>query len=144
MAGPSHASWLIDNPSVASASAKTAAAAGDAAASALPMPTDCEPWPGKTKADEVIVAERSGRNGPHEWRRVRRCTETERSGYSRGHERATFIDPSGRAAAARPGHRQAVRGRPLGNRARGRDANLERAPDRGARRDGPRAVARAR
>ena len=53
------ASRLIDSPSAASAAAKTAAAAGEAAASAWPMPTDCEPWPGNTKADVVIAAQRS-------------------------------------------------------------------------------------
>ena len=45
----------MGSPSAASAAAKTAAAAGDAAASASPMPTDCEPWPGKTKAERVIA-----------------------------------------------------------------------------------------
>ena len=30
--------------------AKTAAAAGEASARALPIPTDCDPWPGKTNA----------------------------------------------------------------------------------------------
>ena len=47
-AGPSHASALIPSPSASSAAAKTAAAAGDVSARARPIPTDCDPWPGKT------------------------------------------------------------------------------------------------
>ena len=60
-AGPSHASALIASPSASSAAAKTAAAAGDVSARARPIPTDWDPWPGKTKANRVIG--RKGRAG---------------------------------------------------------------------------------
>src|SRR5690242_7219977 len=53
-AGPSNARRDNGSPRAESASAKTAAAAGEAAASALPIPTDCEPWPGNTRAEEDI------------------------------------------------------------------------------------------
>ncbi len=49
-AGPSQATLESGSPSASSACAKTAAAAGETVASARPMPTACEPWPGKTKA----------------------------------------------------------------------------------------------
>ena len=40
----------MGSPRASSASARTAAAAGEASARALPMPTDWDPWPGKTNA----------------------------------------------------------------------------------------------
>ncbi len=58
--GPSQQSWESGKPSAASASSKTARAAGDASAQALPMPTFCEPWPGKTRA---VRLERAGDAG---------------------------------------------------------------------------------
>ena len=48
--GPSHISFDRLSPSAASTSSNTALAAGKASASSLPMPTACEPWPGKMKA----------------------------------------------------------------------------------------------
>src|SRR6185436_20863731 len=59
-AGPSQARVLIDPPRAASAADHTAAAAGEDVARSRPMPTDCEPWPGKTKAREDIDPERTG------------------------------------------------------------------------------------
>ena len=50
-AGPSQASALSGSPRAASAAANTAAAAGEDAARSRPMPTACEPWPGKTNAN---------------------------------------------------------------------------------------------
>ncbi len=58
-AGPSQASALIGSPRAASAVANTAAAAAEDAASSRPMPTDCEPCPGKTKAILDIATQRS-------------------------------------------------------------------------------------
>ncbi|MBF8290708.1 MAG: hypothetical protein HW391_1676 [Chloroflexi bacterium] len=46
--GPLQASSLIGSPRAAFAAAKTAAAAGETWARAWPIPTDCDPWPGKT------------------------------------------------------------------------------------------------
>ena len=48
-------------PRAASAAPQAAAAAGDDAARSRPMPTDWEPWPGKTKAIEDIAARVRGR-----------------------------------------------------------------------------------
>ena len=48
--GPSKQSCESGKPSASSASSKTARLSGKASASAWPMPTFCEPWPGKTKA----------------------------------------------------------------------------------------------
>ena len=50
LSGPSKQSREIENPRAASASSKTARACGWAAASACPMPTFCEPCPGKRNA----------------------------------------------------------------------------------------------
>ena len=47
----------MGSPRAASAAAKTAAAAGEDAARSRPMPTDCEPWPGNTKAIDDIAGE---------------------------------------------------------------------------------------
>ena len=63
-AGPSQARRERGSPSASSAWAKTAAAAGETAASARPMPTACEPWPGKTKARLDIVVAVPRANGP--------------------------------------------------------------------------------
>ena len=48
--GPSQERRLIGCPSTASASAKTAAAAGECDDRSRPMPTVWDPWPGKTYA----------------------------------------------------------------------------------------------
>ena len=48
--GPSKHSLESGNPRTRSASSKTARAAGETSQSALPMPTACEPWPGKSRA----------------------------------------------------------------------------------------------
>ena len=63
-AGPSNASWAIRSPRAASAAVKTAEAARDVVASALPMPTDWEPWPGKTKAEKDIVLRLAAETSP--------------------------------------------------------------------------------
>ena len=55
-AGPSQARRESGSPRAASASAKTAAALGDMAATVAPIPGDWDPWPGKTSA---IVAMRA-------------------------------------------------------------------------------------
>src|SRR5215213_9179797 len=55
--GPSKASVEMGSPRASSAVAKIAAAAGDDSARALPIPTDWEPWPGKTYAKVVIDSE---------------------------------------------------------------------------------------
>ena len=49
-AGPSKQRRESGKPSAASASAHTARAPGEASARARPIPTSCEPWPGKRKA----------------------------------------------------------------------------------------------
>ena len=49
-AGPSKQSVEREKPRAVSASAQTAAAPGERSASARPIPTSCEPWPGKRKA----------------------------------------------------------------------------------------------
>src|SRR4029078_13122761 len=51
---------LIDSPRAASVAAHTAAAAGEDVARFRPMPTDCEPWPGKTKGGEGLGPEPRG------------------------------------------------------------------------------------
>ena len=56
--GPSKQSPDSEKPRVSSASSKTARASGKAAASARPMPTRCEPWPGKTYATALKNAPR--------------------------------------------------------------------------------------
>ena len=48
--GPSKQRPLSDSPSAASASSNTARHSGNDSASARPMPTFCEPCPGKTNA----------------------------------------------------------------------------------------------
>ncbi len=64
--GPFQATLLIDDPSAASAASKTAAAAGETAASAWPMPTNCDPWPGKMNATVAMASldVRTGRGRP--------------------------------------------------------------------------------
>ncbi len=49
-AGPSAISRDSGKPIAASARSMTAAAAGERSSRAAPIPTYCEPWPGKTKA----------------------------------------------------------------------------------------------
>src|ERR1700759_5656230 len=49
-AGPSQIVAVSFSPSAASPSSNTARAAGKASAKALPMPTACDPWPGKVNA----------------------------------------------------------------------------------------------
>ena len=49
-AGPSAIRRLIEKPSAASARSMIACASGERSSRAVPMPTYCEPWPGKTKA----------------------------------------------------------------------------------------------
>src|SRR5687767_4198424 len=48
--GPSKQSRDSGSPSAASAAAKACRASACASAQAFPIPTRCEPWPGKTKA----------------------------------------------------------------------------------------------
>ena len=81
---PSATSRLIGSARAASAASNTAAAAGDVATKACPIPTDCDPWPGKTRAHVVIVVERSRSITLRASGRVRRCTETALSGYPPG------------------------------------------------------------
>src|SRR5258708_10565112 len=52
--GPSRQRRASGSPRAASASSKVARAAGETAAQALPIPTFCDPWPGKTKATRRI------------------------------------------------------------------------------------------
>ena len=52
--GPSQARRDSGSPRASSAAANTAAAAGETSARARPMPTACEPWPGKTNASVDI------------------------------------------------------------------------------------------
>jgi len=54
--GPSKQSFESGNPSAASASAKVSAATGNRSASSRPMPTACEPCPGKRKAIFVDIS----------------------------------------------------------------------------------------
>jgi hypothetical protein len=49
-AGPSRMSRESGKPSTASARSSTAAAAGERSTTSRPMPTYCDPWPGKTNA----------------------------------------------------------------------------------------------
>ena len=48
--GPERQSSSRSDPNASEASANTAAAAVELSAKATPMPTVCEPWPGKQKA----------------------------------------------------------------------------------------------
>ena len=48
--GPSKQSFATSKPTASEASSKTARASGNSDAIACPMPTSCEPWPGKQKA----------------------------------------------------------------------------------------------
>jgi hypothetical protein len=59
--GPSKARLEMDSPRASSAAANTAAAASDAAATARPIPTVCDPWPGKTRA-KLVMSSGSGRH----------------------------------------------------------------------------------
>ena len=84
-----------------------------------PMPTDCEPWPGKTKATDDIGPER-GQWLPGTRIRVHACTHDR-------HPRAGH-DPAGSPTRDRP----AFRGGPLGAGARSRDtpANVRQISER--------------
>src|SRR3989449_512295 len=58
LSGPSNITRRRSKPRAALASSKTARAPAEASWNALPMPTDCEPWPGKRNA---IIDVRSSR-----------------------------------------------------------------------------------
>ena len=74
-AGPSQASVLIGSPRAASAAAKTAAAAGEDAARAWPMPTDWEPWPGRRRRSIDIVRSVAATDWRRRPIRVHACTD---------------------------------------------------------------------
>src|SRR5215472_5996668 len=67
--GPSKMSRLRRWPSASSISSKTSRAGPKASASARPMPTPCEPWPGKTKPVDIPIL--LGRPPPAKWRALR-------------------------------------------------------------------------
>ena len=64
-AGPSQASAVRGSPRAASAVGEDRGRAGETSARARPIPTDCEPWPGKTKANVDIVVKGSARTAPN-------------------------------------------------------------------------------
>src|SRR3954468_4579788 len=54
--GPSKMSCKRPPPRAASTSSRTARASGYASASALPIPTACDPWPGNTNATGMLCS----------------------------------------------------------------------------------------
>ena len=127
------------------------------------MPTDWDPWPGKTKATVVIgswwhartaarprpdssVRRPAGARGE----RVQGCMDPAlavRSAHGSDPTRRVRIapgPPAGPPGRPAPGDRPDLRGGPQRAGPRRRDVDPEPAPDLGAGGDGPRAVARAR
>src|SRR5690606_7084190 len=54
--GPSKIVWESGKPRALSTVSKTARAAAERSARALPIPTRCDPWPGKTQATSLTTA----------------------------------------------------------------------------------------
>jgi len=61
--GPSWLSFHKSYPSTSDASANVSWMSGSAAASFASIPTDCEPWPGKTKAKVIVYVSPAGKKG---------------------------------------------------------------------------------
>ena len=138
---------LIGSPRAASASAKTAAAAGRGGGEGPAHPDRLRALAGEHEGvRRCIVRERTARR-----RRSTRagvCAIARKSPDSAilpRHGRRTALASRRRATPPpRPRDRPPLRGRPVGAGPRRRHADPERPPDLRAGRDGPRAVARAR